>query len=121
MVIVPTRRAADGSRVLGLPKGHVDPGESAPQAARREVREETGIEAELVAELGELRYWYRRAGRTIPKSVAFYLFRYVGGDTADHDAEVEEARWISLAEARTALSYAGEREMVERALVLLAR
>ncbi len=121
VVIVPTRRAADGSRVLGLPKGHIDPGESAPQAAAREVREETGIEAELVAELGEVRYWYRRAGRTIPKSVSFYLFRYVGGDTADHDNEVEEARWVALGEARTALSYSGEREMVERALVLLER
>jgi mutator protein MutT len=121
VVIVPTRRAADGSRVLGLPKGHIDPGETAEQAAEREVREETGIVAELVAELGEVRYWYRRAGRTIPKSVAFYLFRYVAGDTADHDTEVEEARWIGLDEARTALSYSGEREMVERALLLLER
>jgi mutator protein MutT len=121
VVIVPTRRAADGSRVLGLPKGHIDPGETAPQAAEREVREETGIVAELIDELGEVRYWYRRAGRTIPKSVAFYLFRYVSGDTADHDTEVEEARWIALEEARTALSYSGEREMVERALLLLER
>jgi 8-oxo-dGTP pyrophosphatase MutT (NUDIX family) len=121
VVITPTRRAANGTRVLGLPKGHIDPGETAPQAAEREVREETGITAELVAELGEVRYWYRRGGRTIPKSVVFFLFRYVAGDTADHDDEVEEARWISLREARTALSYAGEREMVERALVLLER
>ena len=64
-MIVPTRRAADGSRVLALPKGHVDPGETALQAAEREVREETGIVAEPVHELGEARYWYRRDGRTI--------------------------------------------------------
>src|SRR5271163_3554710 len=75
VVIVPTRRAPDGSRVLGLPKGHVDPGESALQAAEREVREETGIVGEPVHELGEARYWYRRDGRTIAKSVPFYLFR----------------------------------------------
>src|SRR5882672_213794 len=91
VVIVPTRRASDGSRVLALPKGHIDPGESALQAAEREVREETGIVAEPVRELGEARYWYRRDGQTIPKSVAFYLFAYVSGNTDDHDDEVEEA------------------------------
>jgi mutator protein MutT len=121
VVITPTRRAANGARVLGLPKGHIDPGETAEQAAEREVREETGITAELIAELGEVRYWYRRGGRTIPKSVVFYLFRYIEGDTADHDDEVEEARWMGLREALTALSYSGEREMVERALLLLER
>jgi 8-oxo-dGTP pyrophosphatase MutT (NUDIX family) len=116
VVIVPTRRAPDGSRVLGLPKGHVDPGESALEAAEREVREETGIVAEPVHELGEARYWYRRDGRTIAKSVSFYLFRYVEGDTKDHDDEVEEARWIGLTEAQTALTHTGEREMVTRAV-----
>src|SRR5271168_1631275 len=119
VVIVPTRRAPDGSRVLGLPKGHVDPGESALQAAEREVREETGIVAEPLRELGEARYWYRRDGHTISKAVSFFLFSYLEGDTADHDDEVEEARWIGLRQAQTALSHAGEREMVVRALACL--
>jgi|SRR5271154_2623878 len=119
-VIVPTRRAADGSRVLALPKGHVDPGESPIEAAEREVREETGIVAEPVCELGESRYWYRRDGRTIGKTVTFYLFSYVEGDTEDHDEEVEEARWIELSEAESALSHAAERDMVTRALARLA-
>jgi 8-oxo-dGTP pyrophosphatase MutT (NUDIX family) len=125
LAIVPTRRAATGTRVLALPKGHIDPGESAVQAAVREVREETGIVvvvgAEPAEKLGEVRYWYRRDGRTVPKSVVFFLFRYASGDTADHDEEVEEARWISLSEARTALSYASERDMVARAQQALAR
>ncbi|HEV2998303.1 MAG TPA: NUDIX hydrolase [Solirubrobacteraceae bacterium] len=121
VVIVPTRRAADGSKVLCLPKGHLDPGESAEEAATREVREEAGVTAELLAELGDVRYWYRRDGRSVPKAVTFYLFRYVSGDPADHDEEVEEARWMPLAEARSALSYPGEREMVARALAALDR
>jgi 8-oxo-dGTP pyrophosphatase MutT (NUDIX family) len=119
IAIVPTRRAADGSRVLALPKGHVDPGETPLEAAQREVREETGVQAEPVCELGESRYAYRRDGRTIGKSVVFFLFEYASGDTADHDDEVEEVRWLSLADATGALTYSGEREMVELAVAYL--
>lgn len=116
LVIVPTRRAADGSLVLALPKGHIDSGESAAQAATREVREETGVTAEPVDELGEVRYWYVRDGRRVRKAVVFFLFRYLSGDPADHDDEVLEARWMAIDGAREALTYPGEREMVARAL-----
>jgi 8-oxo-dGTP pyrophosphatase MutT (NUDIX family) len=116
LVIVPTRRAADGRRVLALPKGHLDGDETTVQAATREVREETGVTAEPVEQLGEVRYTYRRSGKRIPKSVIFYLFRFLSGNPADHDDEVEQARWMPLGEAVTALSYEGEREMVSRAL-----
>jgi 8-oxo-dGTP pyrophosphatase MutT (NUDIX family) len=119
VVIVPTRRASDGSRVLALPKGHIDPGENALQAATREVREETGIVGEPITELGETRYWYRRDGQTIPKSVCFFLFSYVEGSTDDHDDEVEEARWIALQDAQSELSHTAEREMVARAVAYL--
>jgi 8-oxo-dGTP pyrophosphatase MutT (NUDIX family) len=121
LVIVPTRRAADGSLVLALPKGHIDEGESRLAAATREVREETGVRAEPVIELGEVRYWYVHRGRRTPKSVFFFLFRYLSGDPADHDEEVHEARWMPLEQAARELSYAGEREMIARALAITAR
>jgi 8-oxo-dGTP pyrophosphatase MutT (NUDIX family) len=116
VVIVPTRRAADGSKVLALPKGHPDGTESALQAAQREVREEAGVETEAVQSLGEVRYWYQRGGRRIAKVVEFFLLRYVSGDLGDHDHEVEVARWIPATEAAEKLTYAGERDMVRRAL-----
>lgn len=116
IVIVPTRRGAQGQRVLGLPKGHIDPGESAERAATREVREEAGVEAELIEKLGDVRYFYQRDGRRIFKLVHFFLFAYRSGDVADHDDEVEEARWMPLREAIEAVTYRGEREMLERAL-----
>jgi 8-oxo-dGTP pyrophosphatase MutT (NUDIX family) len=116
IVIVPTRRAADGSRVLALPKGHPDGAETPAEAALREVREEAGVEAEVVDSLGDVRYWYQRGGRRIAKVVEFYLLRYVSGDVGDHDHEVEDARWVPAAEAATSLTYAGERDMVRRAL-----
>jgi 8-oxo-dGTP pyrophosphatase MutT (NUDIX family) len=114
--IVPVRRAAGGRRVLALPKGHVDAGESAREAALREVREETGMTGEVVEQLGEVRYWYQRGGRKIPKLVTFFLLEYRSGSDADHDGEVEEVRWLALEEAARELSYKGEREMVQRAL-----
>jgi 8-oxo-dGTP diphosphatase len=116
VVIVPVKRAADGRRVLGLPKGHPDGNETPEEAARREVAEETGLHTELVDELGDVSYRYERKGRRVAKVVRFYLFRYLSGDVADHDHEIEEARWIPLEQAARELTYAGEREMVERAL-----
>lgn len=118
LVIVPTRRAADGSHVLGLPKGHPDGEETLEQAATREVREETGVNAELIQALGEVRYWYVRDRRRVAKSVHFFLFRYASGELADHDEEVFEARWMGLEEAQHALTYPGERDMVARALAI---
>jgi 8-oxo-dGTP pyrophosphatase MutT (NUDIX family) len=116
VVIVPTRLAADGSKVLALPKGHVDPGETPIEAAAREVREETGLVGEPVVELGESRYWYRRGGKTIGKTVCFFLFELVGGSIEDHDDEVEEVRWIALEQAERELTHAAEREMITLAL-----
>jgi 8-oxo-dGTP pyrophosphatase MutT (NUDIX family) len=121
IVIVPTRRGAQGQRVLGLPKGHVDPGETSEQAATREVREEAGVDADLVEKLGDVRYFYQRDGQRIFKMVRFYLFDYRSGTLEDHDDEVEEARWMPLQEAARALSYRGEREMVQRALSAISR
>ena len=115
-VIVPHKRSPEGRSVLGLPKGHPDGDETLEQAAAREVREETGVTGELVEKLGDVRYWYQRKGQRIFKVVSFYLFRYQSGDTADHDHEIEDARWMPLAEAAEQLSFPGEREMVARAL-----
>jgi 8-oxo-dGTP pyrophosphatase MutT (NUDIX family) len=117
VVIVPTRRAANGQKVLSLPKGHPEAGESGADAALREIREETGVEARLVDKLGDVRYWYQRDGKRIAKVVSFFLFEYVSGDLDDHDFEVEEARWMALEEAERALTYRGEREMVGLAKV----
>jgi 8-oxo-dGTP pyrophosphatase MutT (NUDIX family) len=119
VVIVPTRRSADGSKVLALPKGHPDGAESPVEAALREVREEAGVEAEVLGSLGEVRYWYQRGGRRIAKVVEFFLLRYVSGDVGDHDHEVEHARWVPLAQAIKTLTYAGERDMVREALARL--
>jgi 8-oxo-dGTP pyrophosphatase MutT (NUDIX family) len=116
VVIVPRGRR----RVLGLPKGGPNPGETPQQTAAREVREETGITATVRDRLGQVDYSYRRGGRRIDKTVHFYLCMFEAGSTADHDHEVDDARWIPLREARRRLSYPGERVMVARALSIVA-
>ena len=105
-----------GKRVTGLPKGGMEQGETPEEVAAREVREETGVVANVLKPLGDVRYTYRRGGRKVRKTVHFFLCEYVRGSTADHDHEVENARWIALSSARDALSYPGERALIERLL-----
>ena len=105
--------------VFALPKGLVGRGENPAATAVREVTEETGLEAALVAKLGDVRYVYTRSGARIFKIVSFYLLRYRRGRIGDiapgHAHEVEEARWLPLEEAPQLLSYRGEQEMADRA------
>ena len=103
-----------GRRVTGLPKGGREIGETPEQAAEREVREETGIVARVREPLGDVTYWYRRDGRRVHKTVHFFLCDFVAGSTDDHDHEVDDARWIPLAEAPRRLSYRGERALIAK-------
>ena len=80
------------------------------------MREETGLDAEVVEQLGDVRYSYVRGGKRVQKVVTFFLFRYLSGNLEDHDHEVEEALWMPLADAPERLSYKGEREMAVAAL-----
>ena len=105
-----------GKKVTGLPKGGMEAGETPEQVAAREVREETGVVANVIQPLGDVRYTYRRGGRRVRKTVHFFLCEYVDGSTSDHDHEVDDARWIALSHAQETLSYPGERALIERLL-----
>jgi 8-oxo-dGTP pyrophosphatase MutT (NUDIX family) len=105
-----------GGKVLALPKGHIDPGESAAEAAQREVREEAGVTGELVEKLGDVKYWYSRDRDRVMKIVTFFLFRYRSGSVVDHDHEVDSAEWVPLEDAPRLLAYRGEKQMAEAAL-----
>ena len=114
------RRTRRGQLAWGLAKGAIEQGESDEQAAVREVLEETGLDAEVEADLGDIRYFYVWEGVRVRKRVHFFLMRATGGDVADHDSEMEEVRWFPLRTAIKRAAYKGEREVIERAAKRLA-
>lgn len=99
-----------------LPKGHIDEGETALEAAKREIYEESGIsDLELVGDLGTYER-YRIGNNGIGedtselKSITIFLFRTGQTDLRPLDPDNPEARWVSLDEAITMLTHPKDRE-----------
>lgn len=109
-----------GHLLWSLPKGHIEEGETAEQAAVREVREETGILGEVAAPLGSIDYWFVAEDRRIHKTVHHFLLRALGGELSDEDVEVTAVAWVPLDEVRARLAYDGERRLFDTATRLLA-
>jgi 8-oxo-dGTP pyrophosphatase MutT (NUDIX family) len=118
-VALASRRTRRGQLAWGLAKGGIEENESTEDAAIREVREETGLKAEIEASLGETRYFYVWEDVRIRKTVHFFLMRHTGGDFDDRDDEMEEIRWFPLERALKRAAYRGEREVLGRAAELL--
>jgi 8-oxo-dGTP pyrophosphatase MutT (NUDIX family) len=118
-IVLASRRTRRGQLAWGLAKGGIEDEESMEDAAVREVREETGLLAEIEASLGETRYFYVWENVRIRKTVHFFLMRHTGGDIDDRDDEMEEIRWFPLERALKRAAYRGERDMLVRAAELL--
>jgi 8-oxo-dGTP pyrophosphatase MutT (NUDIX family) len=118
-----TKRTPADAELIALPKGSIDPGETPEETALREVREETGVRADLISKLIDIKYvyvrnWGNRA--KVFKVVSFYLLLYRSGRLGNiapaMQIEVQNAFWLPLEEAPLKLSYKGEREVAERAI-----
>ena len=109
-----------GRLLWSLPKGHIEEGETAEQAAVREVEEETGIIGCVVAPLGTIDFWFVAEDRRVHKTVHHFLLRATGGELSDADVEVSEVAWVPLPDIREQLAYPDERGLVDAAGRLLA-
>lgn len=109
-----------GRLLWSLPKGHIEDYETVPMTAVREVREETGIEGEIIKHLGTIDYWFLSDGKRIHKTVHHYLLRFVGGELSNADAEISEVKWVSMKDLPAHLSYADERKLARRATGVVA-
>ena len=118
-ILLAARRTLKGNIAWGLAKGHIEEGESPEDAATREVREETGWDADIEASLGLTKYFYVWENIRIRKTVHFFLMRATQGDPADRDDEMEEIRWFPLDRALKRAAYRGERDVLLRAADLL--
>jgi ADP-ribose pyrophosphatase YjhB (NUDIX family) len=108
-----------GRLLWSLPKGHLEEGETAEQAAVREVEEETGISGEIIGTLGTIDFWFVAEGRRIHKTVHHFLLRATGGELSDTDIEVTEVAWVPMPQIADKLAYSDERELLDEASRLL--
>ena len=109
-----------GGKVWCLPKGLIEQGETAEKAALREVKEETGLEGEIVGKIGEINYDFFREKRYF-KTVYFFLLKYVGGSVSDHDFEADKVKWFPISGALQVLTYVNERRILDKAERMLKR
>ena len=103
-----------GRLLWSLPKGHLEAGETAEDAAIREVEEETGIRGHVLAKLGVIDFWFVAGGARIHKTVHHFLLEAESGELSDADVEVDEVAWVPLAELPERLAYDTERKLMAK-------
>ncbi len=105
-----------------FPKGLLDhPEQTMEESALREVKEEGGVEAEILGKVGYSKYVYIYKGEKIFKIVTYFLMKYISGDPKDHDWEVEEAGWYSPEEALKQLSFSQDKVLLKKALEMYVK
>ena len=106
----------ESDRTWVFPKGTPDRGETIEETALREVREESGLDVDIVRPIGTIDYWFAVPGERVHKIVHFFLMTSSGGDTSRHDHEYDDVRWVPVADARRMLTYDTYRDMLDRAI-----
>jgi 8-oxo-dGTP pyrophosphatase MutT (NUDIX family) len=107
----------DSYQNWGFPKGHLESGERAEEAAIREVREETGLgDLALRGQIETIDWYFRFRGQLIHKVCHFYLMETTQADTRPQQAEgITACQWVAYDDARTAISYTNARKVLCRA------
>jgi ADP-ribose pyrophosphatase YjhB (NUDIX family) len=101
----------------GLPKGHVEGGETPVEAAVREVAEETGLsDLSVIAQLPTIDWYFKDHGKLVHKFCHFFLLECAGGDaTPQLEEGISECSWKTIDEALVTVTYANAREVLRAA------
>lgn len=105
-----------------FPKGLIGDkieGESKESTAVREVEEETGIKAQIIEAIEPVTYWFKFNEEKIKKTVYYYVMEFVGGDTNEHDFEMEDVKWIEEGKVLDKLTYKSDKEVFKKALPII--
>lgn len=109
-----------GNKYWGFPKGKIEKGQTSKEAAVREVKEEGGVEAEIIEKVGQSKYIYTSKDKEkVFKVVTIYLMRYKSGQLEDHDFEVSDAGWFEFEKALDKLSFSQDKELLKKAFARL--
>lgn len=119
-VLLIQARDLKGRAVWTFPKGKLNPSEKSPQAALREVEEETGWRTRIMGELPKSEYWFQREGRRVKKTVRWFLMSAIE-QVGTPDAEVDQAAWVPVPEAVDRLTYNSDRELLQEAVNVAQR
>jgi 8-oxo-dGTP pyrophosphatase MutT (NUDIX family) len=104
----------EGELAWTFPKGHIEKGEKARDAALREVEEETGYRCEIIKPFDKVQYWFKRDGQLVKKMVTWFLMKPLK-KTGTHDAEeILETRWVPMEEASTIVKYKSDKQILSK-------
>ncbi len=117
-VLLIKNKSIKGKKVTfwGFPKGHIDKGESSKDAALRELKEETGIEAEIIRKAGDSKYMFTLSGEKIFKVVVVFLMKYKSGEAKPQLEEIDEVLWLKPEEALNKLSFKNDKILLQKAI-----
>lgn len=107
-----------------FPKGIIGDkiqGERKEESAIREVKEETGIDAEIIEELTTVQYWYMVQKEKHKKTVYYFLMKYLGGRVEERDFELQEVEWLPIDEVKSRLTYRSDKKVFAEARERLAK
>ena len=104
--------------LIALPKGKPNDGEYEEATAIREVREETGINANIKNKIKDIFYSFESPNGIINKKVSFFLMEKIDGEISNHDDEFDKVYWEKWDSALNKLSYQGEKDVLEKAIEL---
>lgn len=93
--------------------------ETKENAALREVKEETGVDAKIIKTLTPVTYWFVFEHEKIKKTVYYFLMEYVGGDISKHDEEMENVEWLPKEKVKERLTYKSDKKVWQEALKII--